>query len=158
MSRYIFALFLNLLLLPLLLTAATPSSVSASEQWIQSGRVLVVGSDRGGLLKARARLVQQLWQDGRKVEIRGQVCLSSCTMFLGARNVCVNPNTVFGFHGPSNFGRPLPRDQFDFWSNVMSRNFPASLRNTFMATWRHRIDGYESVTGAQLIRQGFRSC
>ncbi|SNR73757.1 hypothetical protein [Puniceibacterium sediminis] len=158
MNRQAFALLLLFFVLPLGLSSLAASQASAAQKWVQSGRVLVIGNDRGGLLKDRARLVEQLRRDGRKVEIRGNLCLSSCTMFLGARNVCVNPNTVFGFHGPSSYGRPLPRDQFDFWSNVMSRNFPAKLRGVFMASWRHRIDGYESVSGAQLIRQGFRSC
>lgn len=36
------------------------------------------------------------------VEIRGPVCLSSCTMWLSHPSVCVDPETKLGFHGPSN--------------------------------------------------------
>ncbi len=130
----------------------------AAEQWVQQGRVLVIGTDRGGLLSARSAFVDQLRRDGRQVEIRGQLCLSSCTMFLGAGNVCVSPRTVFGFHGPSYYGRPLPAAQFEYWSDVMAQHYPPELRASFMQDWRYHIKGYVSISGMELIRLGFRPC
>ncbi len=126
--------------------------------WKELNGVVVVGTDRGGLMRERANYVEQLRRSARRVEIRGTHCLSSCTMFLGAGNVCVNPLTVFGFHGPSDHGRRLPPDQFEFWSNVMSRHYPPQMRSNFMSKWRYQLTGYVSLTGTELIRLGFDDC
>jgi len=37
----------------------------------------------------------------RPVEIRGKSCLSTCTGWLSHPDVCVEPQTRLGFHGPS---------------------------------------------------------
>ena len=79
-------------------------------------------------------------------------------MFLGAKNVCISPRTVFGFHGPSVYGRPLSPKQFDYWSKVMSKHYPAQLRRKFMQDWRYRINGYVSIKGVQLIGLGYKPC
>ncbi|MGY9047847.1 MAG: hypothetical protein ACKVKF_12505 [Rhodobacterales bacterium] len=158
MNRHAFAqLFLCAFLILGLTVAAVRPSVAAQPRGL-SDNVLVIGTDRGGLLRARSQFVEELRRNGRRVEIRGELCLSSCTMFLGAADVCVNPRTVFGFHGPSYYGRKLPADQFEYWSQVMSKNFPPHLHSQFMKTWRYRIDGYVSITGVQLINMGYRSC
>ncbi len=158
MTHIAFARLIPFGLLSLVLWLSLTLPLPAAEQWVQRGRVLVVGTDHGGLLGARAAQVEQLRREGRRVEIRGKFCLSSCTMFLGAGDVCVSPRTVFGFHGPSYYGRPLPAEQFDYWSGVMSNNYVPVLRATFMSTWRYRIDGYIRLTGMDLIRMGYRAC
>ncbi|WP_126623207.1 hypothetical protein [Oceaniglobus ichthyenteri] len=100
----------------------------------------------------RIRALQQ------RVEIRGPMCLSSCTMYLGAGNVCIDPRVTFGFHGPSSYGQPLTRADFEYWSNVIASHYPAALRDWFMTTARHRITGYHRISGVQLIRMGFARC
>jgi hypothetical protein len=140
------------------LTATVAVPAYSEQVWRAQNGVVVVGADRGGLMRDRANYVETLRRAGLRVEIRGAHCMSSCTMFLGAGDVCVNPRTVFGFHGPSDYGRRLPPDQFEYWSNVMSRHYPPQMRRTYMHTWRYHIKSYVSMTGSELVRLGFNAC
>lgn len=132
-------------------------SASASVAPAQSG-AFIVGNDRGGIIGNRAAEVQRLNNAGRRVEIRGRICLSSCTMYLGAGDVCVSPDTRFGFHGPSYYGQPLLPQHFEFWSEVLASHYPPTIRNWFMSTARHKQSGYYTVRGTELIRHGIPSC
>ena len=118
----------------------------------------IVRNDRGGIVGDRAEEIRRLKSTGRRVEIQGDICLSSCTMYLGAGDVCVNPNTRFGFHGPSYYGKPLPPEYFDYWSDVIAEHYPKPVRDWFMQTGRHRINGYYTIRGTELIRLGMPAC
>lgn len=131
--------------------------VPVQEVSAQTG-ALIVRNDRGGIVGTRARQIAQLDAIGRSVEIRGDICLSSCTMYLGADDVCVHPKTRFGFHGPSYYGRPLPPKYFDYWSEVIAEHYPSVLKDWFLNTARHRIRGYHTVRGSELIRLGVKQC
>jgi len=122
------------------------------------GSALIVRNDRGGVVGDRVDEIDRLKASGQRVEIRGTICLSSCTMYLGAGDVCVNPDTRFGFHGPSYYGKPLAPDYFQYWSEVISDYYPKPVRDWFMQKARHRLNGYYTVKGAELIRLGVRSC
>jgi hypothetical protein len=123
-----------------------------------SQQVLVIGNDMGGIIGSRADEVQRINAAGTRVEIRGDICLSSCTMYLGAGDVCVSPETDFGFHGPSFFGADLPPPEFEFWSRVIARHYNAPLREWFMREARYRQIRHYTVTGSELIRIGYPSC
>lgn len=118
----------------------------------------VVGNDRGGYLHDRLVELGNLQRNGTRVQIRGRVCYSTCTMFLGLSGTCVDPNTTFGFHGPSKSGRRLAPQQFDYFSQVMADYYPTQLRDWFMREGRHRISGVYKIKGAELIRMGVKSC
>lgn len=118
----------------------------------------VVGTDRGGLIAERVREIARLQARRQPIEIRGRLCYSTCTMFLGARNVCISPATSFGFHGPSSYGTPLPKRQFEHWSRVMAAYYSEPLRDWFMARARHTIHQPYRISGAELIRMGYRAC
>ncbi|PRY73873.1 hypothetical protein [Marivita geojedonensis] len=118
----------------------------------------VVGNDRGGIVGDRAAEIRRLKSAGRRVEIRGRICLSSCTMYLGAGDVCVDPETRFGFHGPSYYGQPLAPQHFEYWSEVIADHYPKPLKDWFMSTARYRMNGYHTIKGAELIRLGTPEC
>ena len=84
--------------------------------------VLVVGNDPGGSVEQRVAVVRQLQGDGTQVEIRGDYCMSACTMYLALSRLCVAPQTMFGFHGPGSqiYGIGLAPAAFDHWSHVMA--------------------------------------
>ncbi len=52
----------------------------------------------GNLLRFEKRYNKM---QSRPVEIRGKGCASSCTLWLSHPDVCIEPETLFGFHGPS---------------------------------------------------------
>ncbi len=124
----------------------------------QAQQVIVIGDDRGGGINTRARIVDQIRAAHARVEIRGTICYSACTMYLGAGDVCVSPGTTFGFHGPTRNGRALAPEAAERWSAVMARYYPEALRQWFMSTARFATGDIYRVSGAEIIRYGYRAC
>ncbi len=118
----------------------------------------VVGNDRGGYLHDRLIELENLQRNRVSVEIRGRVCFSTCTMFLGLPDTCVDPETTFGFHGPSQSGRRLSQEDFDYFSKVMADFYPEPLKSWFMNKGRNRISGVYKIKGAEIIRMGIAPC
>ncbi len=118
----------------------------------------VVTNDRGGLLRTRLREIGSLRQQGRPVEIRGSVCFSTCTLYLGLPDTCISPSTTFGFHGPSSFGFALDPATFERASEIIARYYPEPLRAWYMETGRHRINGVYRIRGSTIIAMGIPAC
>ncbi|WP_109464782.1 hypothetical protein [Albibacillus kandeliae] len=132
--------------------------VEAAQRAATSGRALVVRDDAGGVVQARVAKIASLRSQGQTVELRGRFCLSACTLYLGLPGACVSPQTKFGFHGPSLYGRPLKTRDFERWSHLMAGYYPEPLRDWFMSTARYRLTGYETLSGADLIDMGIARC
>lgn len=130
----------------------------ASATQAQTAPPFVVQNDRGGLIGARAVEISDINARNIRVELRGRICYSSCTLYLGAEHVCLEENTVFGFHGPSQSGRALPSERFEHWSAVMADHYIPPLRDWFLSEARHRISSYYRVSGAALIALGYAAC
>ena len=124
----------------------------------QTSEFLVVGNDRGGCLHDRLVELENLERNGVQVQIQGRVCFSTCTMFLGLSGTCVDPDTIFGFHGPSRGGRPLPQEDFDYFSQVMAGYYPEPLKSWFMDKGRNRIMGLYRIKGSEIIQMGVPAC
>ena len=122
------------------------------------GGVRVIGNDSGGRLRARFAEIRQIRFRGDRIEIRGSYCMSSCTLYLGAGNVCVSPATRFGFHGPSYKHRNIRAERFDYWSRRMATYYPPQISSWFLAQARYVTQGYLELSGADLIRMGVRAC
>lgn len=118
----------------------------------------VVGSDHGGFLHERLIELRNLQHSGVRVEIRGQVCYSTCTMYLGLPGACVDPDTTFGFHGPSRNGLRLAKKDFDYFSRVIANHYPEPLRAWFLAEGRNRISGVHKMKGSRIIEMGVPAC
>jgi hypothetical protein len=147
----------SLILFVALLLLAVPGRAAPHYDPVVA-RVQVVGNDGGGRLRPRIAEVRQLKARGVRVEIRGAYCLSSCTLYLGAGNVCVHSQTAFGFHGPSYLDRPIRSERFDYWSRQMAAHYPPALRRWFLTSARFVTSGYVTVSGADLIRMGVPRC
>jgi hypothetical protein len=115
----------------------------------QGGPPLVVSMDLGGQIGARGL---HIWRLGdRPVQIVGH-CESACTMYLGARDVCVTPDARLIFHGPSWYGIPMARVDFDVASRYIAGHYPASLSAWFMETGRF---GRYGIDGSEIIANGW---
>ncbi|WP_422049771.1 hypothetical protein [Shimia sp.] len=119
---------------------------------------LIIHNDRGGLLTDRIHQLRNLVTTQTPVEIRGEVCHSTCTMLLGLPDVCVSPNTRFGFHGPSKSGAPIKPEVFERASRVIASFYPNDLRDWYMSSARYHIAEHEEKTGAELIKLGIPRC
>ena len=137
---------------------AVPDTATAQTQISYATNPLVVTNDRGGLLRKRLREISQLRKQSRPVEIRGAVCFSTCTMFLGLQNTCISPNTTFGFHGPSSFGRALDPVTFNRASEIIASHYPAQLEQWYMEKGRFKIRSIYRIKGRNLIDMGIRAC
>lgn len=134
--------------------ATTPLSGTAAT----SGR-LQIGDDHGGKVSDRQRQIAILSRSGKTVAILGEHCLSSCTMLLALPNLCIHPKTVFGFHGPSDYGAQLPPVQFEYWSQIIASHYPPGLRSWYLREARFTLSGYYYLTGSQLAQHyGFDLC
>jgi hypothetical protein len=144
----------------LILVLATGTVFSGTYAGLAKARTVVVVDDRGGSVVQRVRLIKKYKDNGTRVEIRGEYCLSACTMYLSLRQTCVAPETDFGFHGPSSrlYGIALSSGAFERWSRLMADYYPEPLRAWFLKTARHRIVGFYTVKGSDLIAMGIRSC
>ncbi|MGO4854530.1 hypothetical protein [Phaeovulum sp. W22_SRMD_FR3] len=109
----------------------------------------------GGSVTGVAEAVASAGISGRRVEITGG-CWSSCTMYLGLQDVCVDPTAKFGFHGPSSplYGIGLPPREFEAASQFMATHYPGPLRRWFLSEGRMLTVGFTVKTGADLIAMG----
>jgi len=119
---------------------------------------LIIKNDIGGRVDVRMREIERLRSEGRPVELRGEGCTSSCTMFLVLENVCVDPRTTFNFHGPSFYGIPLSPESFEYWSKVLASYYKEPLREWYLEKARYRLMTYYPISGKELIRLGYRAC
>lgn len=134
------------------------TATAQSNQKISAPNFVEISNDRGGLLRDRLIELQLLRQTGRQVRITGNICYSTCTMFLGLPQTCVSPQTTFGFHGPSSYGRPLEPAIFEEASQIMASHYPDVLKTWYMETGRHEIVDIYRFKGADIIRMGVSSC
>ncbi|PTQ66236.1 hypothetical protein [Celeribacter persicus] len=124
----------------------------------QPGATIIINGDPGGSVRTRYNEIKDINRLGQRVEIRRGACMSSCTMFLGADNVCVSPQTTFGFHGPYRFGEKLSQSEFDQWSQVIASHYPTPVRQWYMTKARYKIYSATHLSGAELIRLGIPIC
>ncbi|MEL6640528.1 MAG: hypothetical protein AAFP98_04315 [Pseudomonadota bacterium] len=119
---------------------------------------LVVANDRGGLLRNRIYEIRDIVAKARPVQITGRYCYSTCTLYLGLPQTCIQSSTVFGFHGPSSYGRALDPDVFEHASRLIVAHYPEALRDWYMTTARHELRGLHKISGSELIRLGVKEC
>jgi hypothetical protein len=105
--------------------------------------------DVGGLVTDYQRQTEIYRREGR--EVRLHECRSACTMALSLPNVCVYPTSVLRFHQAYN------RDtkQVDHGvSDQLFSTYPEPIRRRLGYLTRQ----YRSLSGAELIDLGVRSC
>lgn len=126
--------------------------VAPDTKFNENNDVLVktVVYDEGGFIDHQAMRIERLNENGTRVEIRG-VCLSSCTMYLGADDVCVSPNAYLGFHGAMEFyfvpATPTNKMKYD---TQMASFYPPNLKEWFMNEGRNTIFFWTGKSGQEV--------
>ncbi len=110
---------------------------------------VVVMKDVGGLVTDYQRQTEIYRQEGR--EVRLHECRSACTMALSLPNVCVYPKGVLRFHQAYNRDT---REVDHGISNQLFSTYPEPVRRRLGYLTR----AYKSLSGAELINLGVRSC
>ncbi|MDB5651079.1 MAG: hypothetical protein JWL62_2599 [Hyphomicrobiales bacterium] len=113
--------------------------------------------DRGGNLRAYVTDVARLNRDQLEKRIGG-LCASACTVYLGVKKVCVEPDAEVWFHAAFLPGstKPDPTGSLEMLSY-----YPPNVRRWAIA--RGALEQIEwstdhKLTGDQLIAMGLRRC
>jgi hypothetical protein len=112
------------------------------------------GFGMGGQFARFDPVVSQYNQSGELFRIEGH-CQSSCTLFLGIRNVCVDRNATLLFHAAHDRGQNVSASL----TSHMLDAYNARLRN--YVTANHYMDTLEfhTISGRDIIRKfGYREC
>ena len=112
------------------------------------------GYEMGGRYARFDPVVIQHNQSGELFRIQGH-CQSSCTLFLGIRNVCIERNATLLFHAAHDNARNVSPSL----TQHMLAAYNAGLRN--FVTAHHYLDTLEfhSISGSDMIRKfGYREC
>jgi hypothetical protein len=112
------------------------------------------GFEMGGKYARFDPVVSQYNQSGELFRIEGH-CQSSCTLFLGIRNVCVDRNATLLFHAAHDRGQNVSASL----TSHMLGAYNASLRD--YVTAHHYMDTLEfhAISGRDMIHKfGYREC
>ncbi len=112
------------------------------------------GYEMGGRFARFDPVVSQHNQSGDLFRIEGH-CQSSCTLFLGIRNVCIDRGATLLFHAAHDRSRNVSAAL----TSHMLGAYNASLRN--YVTANHYMDTLEfhAISGGDMIRKfGYREC
>jgi hypothetical protein len=123
------------------------------------GARVVVRDHPGGYMNGIIADVADINALGLPVRIVGRYCHSACTLFLGAKEVCVSPETVFGFHSPSKPGvaRPMSEQELRAAIGHSAAHYRPGLRDWWL-TRGSRSEQLVYLTGRDLTRFGYRTC
>ena len=112
------------------------------------------GFEMGGRYARFDPVVSQYNQSGELFRIEGH-CQSSCTLFLGIRNVCVDRNATLLFHAAHDRSRSVSPSL----TTHMLGAYNASLRDYVTANRFMDTLAFHSISGRDMIRKfGYREC
>jgi hypothetical protein len=112
------------------------------------------GFEMGGNYSRFDPVVSQFNASGELFRIEGH-CQSSCTLFLGIRNVCISRNATLLFHSAHDRNRNVSPSL----TTHMLAAYNGPLRN--YVTANHYMDtlAFHSISGSDMIRKfGYREC
>jgi len=120
---------------------------------------VIIRDHPGGYLIGTIADVEDINALGLPVRIVGRSCLSACTLFLGARDVCVSPRTSFGFHQPGAAkGRgPIDQGTLDAAIRRAADMYRPGLRDWWLERGS-RSKRLVHLSGRELARFGYRLC
>ena len=81
------------------------------------------------------------------------VCASACTMKLGSRNACVEPDATLLFHQASYNGY-----RSELATRVMLYAYPSRIRSWVLRTGALNSSSLTELSGRQAIDMGVRAC
>ena len=130
--------------------------VSACSTNTEDEKSLYVGYDEGGVIGERAKEIQRLNKEGKQIIIgKNAFCLSACTMYLGADNVCVEPDAYLGFHGAT---AKTEADSL-YWTKFVASYYPPKLREWFYNSGASELKvAWKGLSGSEVADMGVSLC
>jgi hypothetical protein len=112
------------------------------------------GYGMGGKFSRFDPVVAEHNRTGELFHIEGH-CQSACTVFLGIKNVCVQPSARLLFHA----GHDRQRNISTKWTNHMLAAYKPALRQYLVSN--HYMDtlAFHTISGRELIDKfGYKAC
>ncbi|HEY6383714.1 MAG TPA: hypothetical protein VIY07_18150 [Pseudolabrys sp.] len=112
------------------------------------------GYGMGGQFSRFDPVVAEHNRTGELFRIEGH-CQSACTVFLGIKNVCVQPSARLLFHA----GHDKQRNISAKWTNHMLAAYKPALRQYLVSN--HYMDtlAFHTISGRELIDKfGYKAC
>ena len=117
-----------------------------------------INSHGGGYIYKAIAMVKQANKRGDRVRLICKTgCVSSSTLWLNAKRICIGKDAWFGFHGATfdPFGL-IPDTAAEM---IMADNYPKALRKTFLTKWRLRHGWFYRVSGGTIRKMtGIKLC
>ena len=114
------------------------------------------GMGGGGPFADFDPIVAKYNASGEEFRIVGY-CRSSCALFLGIRNVCVDRDASLWFHAARRMSDPL-KTPVESLTNHLRANFKPALVAYLDGHGYLRRSEYHTMTGAQMAQFGYRIC
>jgi hypothetical protein len=112
------------------------------------------GYGNGGWFARYDPIVAQHNASGELFRIQGH-CQSACTLFLGIRNVCIEPSARLLFHAGHNRNKTITAKA----TNHLLQAYNVRLRRYLVAGGHMRTLSFHTISGADMIRKfGYREC
>lgn len=119
------------------------------------GCIVIALALPGGSIVAHETHMRTFDAWGCRIRIEGR-CDSACTVFLGARDVCVTRQASLGFHA-AHCPPGAPSCDPAAASRRMAAHYPPAIRAWYLAGPAHS-PRRTAVSGAELIRHGVKEC
>jgi hypothetical protein len=120
---------------------------------VTQNAVFEISHDIGGKIEERAGLIRRMKDAQVAIRFSGR-CYSSCTMMVAVPGACTTRRAMFAFHGPSNFGNPLPEPEHAYFMELMTRHYPEPLRSWFIEHPAKDHVGLKWLSGTHMIEAG----
>ncbi len=134
----------KIFLTALFLLAATPAMAEGSSRPYAMG----------GWFDQFDPVVAQYNQSGELFRIEGH-CQSACTLFLGIRNVCIEPSARLLFHA----GHNKKREITTYATNRILAAYNTQLRNFVVSNGYMSTLAFHTISGRDMIQKfGYRAC
>jgi len=114
------------------------------------------GMGGGGRFSLYDPIIAQHNGSGEEFRIVGH-CQSSCTLFLGIRNVCVERNATLLFHAAHLISDPN-KTPVDSLTSHMRAMYTASLASYLDGHGYLSRPQFHTIPGSQMARFGYRIC
>jgi hypothetical protein len=113
------------------------------------------GYEMGGDYARFEPVVDRYNRSGELFRIDGH-CQSSCTLFLGIRNVCIGPGAELLFHAPHD----NQRLKSEYYLKLFLPHYNGRLRAFLMAhNAMEQVDPFSTISGGDMIHKfGYRAC
>lgn len=120
--------------------------------------------DKGGIPDRYYERMKKVRATGELVRIGPVTCNSSWTLYLGAKNLCISPGAVFGFHAVWTGWQGNPVGSFNNrrWTELFASAYKRGLRELFISHvqeyWHVSPQPLLKLTGSQLAGYGYKLC